>query len=388
LVQRSKQKVAKRAEPEESHQQDTKPETGPEVQEIDLQRKGDISQIMMAGKERKQSLRGFDDDYVDIVDYIVKITHRIWEEKGIGLIYDTYQQNISIWTTDGLTYGREAVVEGTLRAQAAFPDVRLYADEVIWTGDDEQGFHTSHRITWVAHNTGYSVYGPPTGRKIVRRGIANCFVKENRIVEEWIARDEMSVVQQLGLDLWELLPRLVAADAARGTEDVYGELKRQVGQNPPQPWPEKGGAFDIEDFVRGSYHEIWNCRRLDRIAQRYAGNYLCHAPSSRELIGLGDYTAFVLMLLGAFPDAVLTIDHLYWMGNEQDGYRVMVRWNLQGTHRGPGPYGAPTGQRVYLLGISHHSVKDGKLVEEWTCFDEVALLKQLYVPPDLDDIPF
>jgi hypothetical protein len=33
-------------------------------------------------------------------------------------------------------------------------------------------------------------------------------------------------------------------------------------------------------------------------------------------------------------------------------------------------------------------VKDGKFVEEWICFDEVALLKQLYVPPEWDDNPF
>ncbi len=368
---------------------ESKEEGGTENQEITFESKGDISSILATGQERVQSMKGFDEDYVDIVDYIVKITHRIWEEKGIGLIYDTYQHNVSVWTTEGLTYGREAVVEGTLRTQAAFPDVRLYADDVIWTGDDEEGFHTSHRITWVAHNTGYSIYGPPTGRKIVRRGIANCFVKENRIVEEWIARDEMSLVQQLGLDIWELLPKLVPADAAQAiTEDVYGEMKRQVGQNPPQPWPEKSGGFDIDDFIRGSYHEIWNRRRLDRIVQRYADYYLCHAPSSRELIGLGDYTAFVLMLLGTFPDAALTIDHLYWMGNDQDGFRVMARWNLQGTHQGPGPYGTPTGRRVYLMGISHHAVKDGQFVEEWTCFDEVALLKQLYVPPEFDDIPF
>jgi predicted ester cyclase len=30
------------------------------------------------------------------------------------------------------------------------------------------------------------------------------------------------------------------------------------------------------------------------------------------------------------------------------------------------------------MGISHHTVKDGKFVEEWTYFDEVALLKQLW----------
>lgn len=43
--------------------------------------------------EKKQELPGFDAEYLDIVDYILKITHRIWEEKGIGVIYDTYANN-------------------------------------------------------------------------------------------------------------------------------------------------------------------------------------------------------------------------------------------------------------------------------------------------------
>ena len=43
-------------------------------------------------------------------------------------------------------YGVERVVEGTLGARSTpFPDTRGYADEVIWAGDDEQGFVTSHR---------------------------------------------------------------------------------------------------------------------------------------------------------------------------------------------------------------------------------------------------
>ncbi len=38
-----------------------------------------------------KSMRGFEEQYVDIIDYIVRITHRIWEEKHIGYIYDTYK---------------------------------------------------------------------------------------------------------------------------------------------------------------------------------------------------------------------------------------------------------------------------------------------------------
>ncbi|MFN3267001.1 MAG: ester cyclase, partial [Deinococcales bacterium] len=150
--------------------------------------------------ERRQNLSGFDPDYSDIVDYIIRCTHKIWEEKAVGLIYTHYSHNCPIYMTDTTIYGREAVVEGTLKTLAAFPDVRLHGDEVIWSGNDQDGFHSSHRITWTARNTGYSVYGAPTNRRILRRGIAHCVVKENRIIEEWLVRDELALVRQLGFD--------------------------------------------------------------------------------------------------------------------------------------------------------------------------------------------
>lgn len=34
---------------------------------------------MTAGTDRCRSLQGFDPEYVDIVNYIVHCTHRIWE---------------------------------------------------------------------------------------------------------------------------------------------------------------------------------------------------------------------------------------------------------------------------------------------------------------------
>jgi predicted ester cyclase len=354
------------------------------MEEITLDGKGDIGKILAPGQERTQSMKGFDEDYVDIVDYIIRCTHRIWEEHGVGLIYSHYGHNVSIWTTDGLTYGREAVVEGTLRTQAAFPDLRLYGDEVIWSGDDEAGFHTSHRITWVGHNTGYSAYGPPTGRRVIRTGIANCFVKENLIVEEWIARDELGLLLQLGFDVPEVIERLARQDRLLGIKPrEYALPERVTGQTTPEVMaPKETEGFDVEDFVRRSFHEVWNWRLLNKIDDYYGWDYLCHTTCGRHLMGRGPFRAFVLTLLGTFPDATMTVEHFYAMGNDETGYRTMTRWNLQGTHKGPGPYGEPTGRPFYLMGISHHTVKDGRFVEEWTYFDEVALLKQLHGPKE------
>jgi len=327
-------------------------------------------------------MRGFDDEFADITDYIVKITHRIWEEKGIGRIYDYYQPNCSVHTAYGLSYGREEVVAGTQKLLSALPDRQLHADDIIWAGNDEDGYHTSHRITSVGTNTGYSDYGPPTGRQVEWRAIANCFVKDNRIIEEWLVRDASNLVEQLGFDVREIAAKLAEEEAV---EDIlqpsHSEIDRVLGQTTPEVLPPKpNGDFDIDDFVRRSYHEIWNWRRLDRMPSVYREEFTCHSAGGLEFRNLREYTDFLLSMLGMFPDAKMVIDHLYWNSNRTDDYRVAVRWSLVATHRGPGVYGEPTGRRVRIMGISHHHVHEGKFVEEWTVFDEIALLKQLHAP--------
>ncbi len=337
----------------------------------------DISRLLKPDPEKRQSMRGFDEKFVDIVDYIVRITHEIWEEKSIGRIYDTYAHNVLIHTTDGQTYGRDKVIADSIKTMAAFPDVRLYADDVIWCGNDQDGFHSSHRIIWVAHNTGYSIYGPPTGRRVVRQGIAHCFVKENRVVEEWICRDELALIRQLGFDEHELARKLAVSDAVKPS----GEVERLQGQAPPVDLPPRTSTgFDVEDFVRRSMHEIWNWRLFSKVDEYYVHNYLCNTSTNRTLYGLGDFKAYILSLLAAFPDAAMNVDHICWLGNEADGYRVATRWTLQGSHQGPGVYGEPTGKRIRLMGITHQHIQAGKFVREWTAFDEFALLKQLYTP--------
>ena len=175
------------------------------------------------GAEKRQGMRGFDADYVDIVDYIVRCTHKIWEEKQVGLIYTHYGHNALIHGTRGDSYGIEAVVAGTVQTLAMFPDRRLFADDVIWSGDDEQGYYTSHRITSTAHHSGCGVYGAPTGRKLRYRVIADCVVRENRIAEEWLVRDELSIVRQLGLD---------EADPVKGIAEGLGCAARSGGRGP------------------------------------------------------------------------------------------------------------------------------------------------------------
>jgi len=346
---------------------------------VDFREKVDIVDYeRAAGTGQRQSLAGFDPDYTDIVDYIIRCTHKIWEEGGIGLIYDHYAQNTTVWSDWGMTYGRERTIEYTIQRLAGFPDYRLYGDDVVWAGDDVAGFRTCHRFVQTGHNTGWSKYGPPTGRRVQFRAFANCVVRENRIVEEWLVHDELAIVRQLGLDVDAVLHDLSDQVDRDAVATIPSEVPRVVGQLMPAVYaPKHPDRFDVGDFVRQALHEIWNWRLLNKIPAVYAPTCTIHGPSGRNLYGHGEIKAFVLDLLAAFPDAMLEIDDLYWNGDEQQGYRTAVRWTLLGTHRGISPYGRPTGKQIRILGTTEHRIKDGKVVEEWTLFNELALLWKL-----------
>lgn len=46
----------------------------------------DIPEILSPQGEPRHNMPGFDREYADIVDYILRCTHRIWEQKDVGLI--------------------------------------------------------------------------------------------------------------------------------------------------------------------------------------------------------------------------------------------------------------------------------------------------------------
>ncbi|MCY3864685.1 MAG: ester cyclase [Chloroflexi bacterium] len=349
---------------------------------ISLAAKGGTDALLRnPGAERVQSMRGFEDTYVDIIDYIVRITHRIWEEKDIGYIYDTYRHNSHVYDDYGLQYGNDKIVADTVHTINAFPDIRLYADEIIWAGDDEIGYHTSHRTLITGHNTGYSRYGPPTGRKVTLWCIANCVSLENEIFAEWVTYDTANLVYQLGFDLRDMARKLGNELDDSGINDPrFGEAERLPGQDKPDylEAPSKASGFDVEEFTRRAWHNIWNRRSLREVARAYDQSLNFRGATGRAFYGRGEYQSFILSIMAMFPDLALQIDDIYWMGNDSDGYLVSVRWSLTGTHRGNGVYGPPSGRRVNMWGITQQEIIGGLITKEWMLFNEFAVMQQIY----------
>ena len=342
----------------------------------------DYTDLAPQGRARVQPMRGFDPVYTDIVDYIVRCTHRIWDERDVGLIYTHYTHNCAVYTSMGNVYDREWLVRDTIQRLVSFPERRGMATQVIWRGDEDEGFYTSHLVTGSGRHTQDGHLGPATGKTFVSRTVADCMIHENKIYREWIVADTLAILLQLGID-----PDAYAARAARqrfgqGLLSIdIGESRRMVGQLPPESQADLSIAHtDLEARTLAWMHEVFNRRMFGTLAEVYAPNCQYHGPLMSELYGSAAVIHQTLGLVGSIPDAAFTPQHVCSVESEEGGTKVAVRWIIEGHHGGHGilrHLGEPTGRRVQVMGISHLHYKDGRIVDEWRVYDELSLMMQV-----------
>jgi predicted ester cyclase len=322
------------------------------------------------------SMQGFDAQFTDIVDYILRITYRIWEGKQVGLCRDYYSEDCPVYTLAGYTEGAEQVTQNTLKTLSGFPDRTLHADNIIWGGDDQSGYHTSHLICTNMTNLGPSEFGPATGLQAQIQVIAHCIVKNNRIVEEWLVRDNYALAQQLNIDPEQyaitlaqtpLDPSGVFATWLSSEIERVSEVDRERMSYPTD---------NHEKFIAAALQNIWNARLLGDCNILYAENARLHASARDDYNGVDSIVRFYMAIMGSISDARLSVD--YSCSNSMlEGEHVAMRWTLAGTHSGGALWGAPTNVPLLIIGESHYRLADGKVAEEWLVFDELAVLTQI-----------
>ena len=350
----------------------------PKEQVLQVERR-DYLDLAPTDRPRSQSLRGFDPIYTDIVDYIVRCTHRIWDERDVGLIYSHYTHNPVVYGPLGAVYSREEIVQDTIARLAEMPDRRGMATQVIWRGNDVDGFYTSHLVTGTGRHTEWGAFGKPTGRKFVTRTVADCMVFENRIFREWVVRDNMGLYIQLGLDCDAFATAAAKSMFDRGlTVSALAENQRGLGQTPPPDAADVSIAHtDLEADVLRWLHEIYNRRMFGKIREVYAANCQWHGPRLQELYGTAAVTSQTIRQVATMPDMLFLPQHICSVPCEEGGTKVAVRWIADGHHLGYGNLGTPTGQRMFVLGFTHYHIIDGKIVDEWVVYDEMAMLTQI-----------
>lgn len=317
-------------------------------------------------------MKGFQDKFADLPDYILTITKEIWEDRGLATLRHYYALDLPMRLPSGLVRGNQAVIDGTLATLAEFPDRRLLGEDVIWSGDEDEGFLSSHRLVTFGTHLGHGVFGKPTGKSFAIRAIADCAAKADVIYDEWLIRDNSGIVRQLGLK-----PKRFVRD----------QIRREGG-------PEKAKRpFAPADDVEGGYASRGNdnewgqrlasvlTRIMDKDIAAIRAEYdrAVRAEHPGALGGWGwDFAEFRWMQLrAAFPSARFAVHHVIGRSDPHQPHRAAVRWSLDGKHDGFGTFGAPTGAEVHVMGITHAEFGPWGLRREFTLFDEISVWKQI-----------
>ena len=337
-------------------------------------RKRGISELRNPLGKRTQPLAGFDDQYVDIVDYIIRITEEIWVDRAIGRIYETYDHACTVYSMYGVVRSVEEVMASTAATLNGFPDGEAHHLNVAWDGNERDGFYTSHLGFSRSTNLGASAYGAATGKRVGLHFCADCISLSNSIHTEWLVRDNGALVRQLGFDLHDVARRI--AQIPQAEIQIVSVPTRMIGQSPRRPLDLP--LDTMEGYIRSMFHNIWNLRRLDYLSTCYATDVVSHAGGGRVAVGLRNLSALILQILTSLPDATIEVVHINH-SEETDGVMVAVRWILYGTTRPGGVLGdAPAGKPVAMMGMSHLRFAGNRIVEEWMLFDEVGVLACAY----------
>jgi steroid delta-isomerase-like uncharacterized protein len=135
---------------------------------------------------------------------------------------------------------------------------------------------------------------------------------------------------------------------------------------------------DNKAVVRRYFEDAWNKHNPALVDEIYAADFVDRSPDIPGIAHTRDgLKQFMGVYLRAFPDAKITIeDQLV----EDD--RVVTRWTGRGTQTGEFMEMPPSGKKVDVPGVQIDRFKGGKIVEEWTLFDQLGMLQQLgAVPP-------
>ena len=314
----------------------------------------------------------------ETVDYILRITREIWEDRNPDLVMRYYGPEARIHALGGIMRGAAEVTENTRAMQAAFPDRLVIGEDVVCSPLEGGAWLSSHRIRSPMTSVGDNAYGPATGRKVTTYVFADCVVRNTMIEKEWLVRDNLSLVQQLGLDPQEVARR----EAARNHPDEHsrwlaGERKRVLDTPPPpsDPASPPDPQQDPAGFAREVLLGLW--QRPSEFCEAAYAPYAVLSDSDREVAGAGAILSRYASMRESLNVLRLSVDHAALQPRGSVGWTLAARWTAAAEHRREFE-GLPASRApLFLMGITHWWLTGGRVAREWTVLDRLALMEQI-----------
>ena len=116
------------------------------------------------------------------------------------------------------------------------------------------------------------------------------------------------------------------------------------------------------------------------ISPNYTRHCQAMPPDLQELHGTEEFFAFIEEFIKAVPSYTDSLSNMI-----ADGDRVAYVSTMTGTQTGPMGGFPATGKTFTLVNIIMQRLEDGKVVETWVSWDNVAFLSQLGLMPGPPD---
>ena len=313
----------------------------------------------------------------EIVDYILRITREIWEDRNPELVMRYYGPEARIHALGGIMRGAGEVTENTRAMQAAFPDRLVIGEDVVCSPLDGGTWLSSHRIRSPMTSRGENAYGPATGRKVTTFVFADCVVRNGMIEKEWLVRDNLSLVRQLGLDPLEVARREAARSHPREhMRWLADERKRLLDATPPPSDPASPPDLqqDPLGFARELLLGLW--QRPSEFCKAAYAPYAALSDSDREVAGAAAILSHYASMRESLTVLRLSVDHA-GLQDRGGGWTLAARWTAAAEHTREFEGLRASLTPLFLMGITHWWLTGGRVAREWTVIDRLALMEQI-----------
>ena len=311
-------------------------------------------------------------DENEIEKFIYDITEEIWENKQVENIRNYYALDVIVRSPSVTSYDCDTVVQATYKTLEQFPDRELIGEDVISCGSKAGTYLSSHRILSTGTHLGDGFYGKATGKKIIYRVIADCLVVNNIIVEEWIIRDEASILIQLGFNVRNFVEQKINDGSFSKTDIEF--TKNAFVQKYILNDCQNEYALKYKDY----FTKLINKNTLslkdyyDRAAQLYwIGGELIY---TREKI-FEKWNTF----LSCFEILKYEVSSNISLSQNRMRPRSALRWRLVCKHNSNGCYGSATNKEIEIYGIAHAEFGKYGIVREFILIDEISIWKQILI---------
>jgi steroid delta-isomerase-like uncharacterized protein len=139
-------------------------------------------------------------------------------------------------------------------------------------------------------------------------------------------------------------------------------------------------AEENKALVRRFVEEVQSEGNIEAVDELCSPEFVNHSAPPGVPSNCEGIKQVMDMFRQAFPDSYFTVEDMV-----AEGDKVATRKIFYGTHQGEFMGIPPTGRQVSIGLIDIVRVADGKVVEHWSMGDNLGMMQQLGVIPQLGD---